>query len=112
VQSLERPVLARSVVGSAVVVATGFASSARASAAQRCAVGAAQSRAQAMGAAASAVQSLRTRRFAPAAEFRRERAYKRRALAQGQCHWCAQNARVSAGEQSLALEARRTRMKA
>jgi hypothetical protein len=31
VQSLERPVLARSVVGSAVVVATGFASSARAS---------------------------------------------------------------------------------
>jgi hypothetical protein len=65
-----------------------------------------------MGAAASAWQGLRTRRFAPAAEFRRERAYKRLALAQGQSRWRAQNARVSAGEQGLALSARRMRMKA
>jgi hypothetical protein len=84
VQSLKRPVLARSVVGGAVVVAPGFASSARASAARRCAVGAAQLRTQATGAAASALQGLRTHRFAPSAQSRCERAYKRRALAQGQ----------------------------
>jgi hypothetical protein len=112
VRSLERPVLARNVVGSAAVVATGFASWARASAAQRCAVGAAQLRAQPTGAAASALPGLRTYRIAPAAQSQCESAYKRRALAQGQRRWRAQNARVSAGKHSLALSARRMKMKA
>jgi hypothetical protein len=51
------------------------------------------------------VQGLRTRRFVPAAEFRRERAYKRRALAQGQRRRHSQNARVSAGELGAASAA-------
>jgi hypothetical protein len=65
-----------------------------------------------MGAAASALQGLRTYRFAPAAQSQFERAYERRALAQGQRHWRAQNARVSAGKHSLAPSAQRMRMKA
>jgi hypothetical protein len=69
-------------------------------------------RVQAMGAAASALQGLRTYRFAPAVQSQCERAYKRHALAKGQRRCRAQNARVSAGEQGLALQARRMRMKA
>jgi hypothetical protein len=67
--------------------------------------------AQAVGAAASALQGLRTYRIAPSGQSQCERAYKRRALAQGQRRWRAQNARVSAGEHSLALNARHVRMK-
>jgi hypothetical protein len=65
-----------------------------------------------MSAAASALQGLRAYRFAPAAQSQCERSYKRRALAQGQRRWRAQNARVSASKHSLALSARRMRMKA
>jgi hypothetical protein len=111
VRSLERSVFARSIVGSAVVVAAVAASSARANAEQLCAVCAAGPHAQATGAAASALQSLRAYRFAPAAKSQRERTYKQRALVQNQHRWRAPNARVSAGEHNLALNARRMRMK-
>jgi hypothetical protein len=85
VQSLERSVFARSIVGSAGVVAAVAASSARARAVQRCAVCAAGSHAQAAGAAAWALQGLRTNALASARKWQRERAYKRCALARGQC---------------------------
>jgi hypothetical protein len=84
VRSLERSVLTRGIVGGAVVVATGVASAACASAAQRRAVCAAWLRSRAVGAVAAASQGLRTYRSAPEAKSQREQPYKRHALAQGQ----------------------------
>jgi hypothetical protein len=104
VRSLERSVLARSVICRAVVVGAGVASSARARAVQRCAVCAASSRARAVGAAASVLQGLRTCRFAPAAESQRERPYRQSTLAQGQHRWRTHECPRERGQARLGAE--------